>query len=374
MRIGIDVSVLEINQTGSAVYAAGLINALKKIVDKEELVFFSTGHVKDMSATKTIRSRMETLYRDIIWTHLVLLYQTQKWGIDVLHMPANICPLYSYCPIVVTILDITSLLKPQNFPIWYRNYARFFIPLSTKKASVILTISQHSKNDIVKRLNVSSEKIIVTYCGVSDDFKPLYADEIEEVKKKYNIDQFILTVGALEPRKNIIRLIEAYSILRKHGFCLPLIHVGPHGWLCDDIGLYIDKLGLTDCIKFLGHVPIEDLVKIYNAALVFVYPSLYEGFGMPVLEAMACGCPVITSNISSLPEVAGDASILIDPLDIKQIADAIEKVSTDHVLRQQMTHEGIERARLFSWESCARKTLEGYEKAISLINNFKKCK
>lgn len=373
MRIGIDVSVLDINQAGSAVYAAGLINALKKIIHKEELVFFSAGHIRDMSTKKTVRSRMETLYRDMIWTHIVLPYQSQKRGIDILHMPANICPIYSHCPIVVTIFDITSLVKPQDFPPWHRNYARCIIPLSAKKASVILTISQHSKNDIVKRLNVGSEKIIVTYCGVSEEFKPQYADEIEEVKKKYNINPFILSVGSLEPRKNIVRLLEAYSILRSRGFALPLVHVGPRGWLCDEIDLCIKELGLTECVKFLGHVPLRDLVKLYNAATVFVYPSLYEGFGLPVIEAMACGCPVITSNTSSLPEVAGDAGILIDPLDIKQIADAIGRVSTDRALRQQMTHAGIERARLFSWEGCAKKTLEGYEKASSLTTNIK-CK
>ena len=365
MRIGIDISVLNINQAGSATYLSNLLNGLKEIIPDGELKLFSINHHRDMSIQKTFKTRAETIYRDIIWSHFVLPLKTLRAKIDVLHIPANIMPLFSPCPTVLTILDTTVLQTPQYFTFWHRYYSRVFFPLSARKAKNIITISENSKRDIVKQLRISPEKVIVTYLAASKDFKIVSNQEIERVKKTYNLNAFILTVGSLEPRKNIPRLLNAYSYLQKNGFPYSLVHVGPQGWLFDEIYKEVDRLGLRERVRFLGLVPTHDLVALYNAASLFIYPSLYEGFGLPVLEAMACGCPIITSNISSLPEVVGDAGIMVDPHDVAQITHAIESLCKDKQKHTWYKNKGLERAKQFSWQRCAKETLEIYSRAIN---------
>ena len=363
MNIGIDISVLNINQAGSAIYTSNLINELKEIIVEDELFFFTVNHQRDMSLPKSFKLRAETIYRDIIWSHFILPQKALRTKVDVLHIPVNVIPVFPPCPTVLTILDTTVLKTPQNFTFWHRNYSRVFLPISAKKAKIILTISENSKRDIVNQLKISPEKIFVTYLAASEDFKTVSGQEVERVKKSYNLNSFILTVGSLEPRKNIPRLLKAYAYLLKNGFQHTLVHVGPQGWLFDEIYAEVKRLGLNEKVRFLGRVPTSDLVALYNAASVFVYPSLYEGFGLPVLESMACGCPIITSNISSLPEVAGDAGIMVDPYDVSQIAHAIESICEDKKTASWFKNKGLERAKQFSWKRCAKETLNTYSLA-----------
>lgn len=366
MIIGMDTSVINLNQAGSAVYTSNLIEALRNLGCGDEFRLFDIGQTRDMSKSKTITSRLQTIYRDLIWAHTVLPYRTYKSKIDVLHIPVNVIPIFSNCPTVLTVHDTTILQNPQNFTFWYRNYSRLFLPMLAKKAKVILTVSENSKRDIVKQLKIPPEKVVVTYLAASDDFKTVSVRELERVKKCYNLDSFILTVGSLEPRKNIPRLLQAYASLLKKGFQHTLVHVGPKGWLYDEIYSEVERLSLNEKVRFLGRIPLPDLVSLYNAATLFVYPSLYEGFGLPVLEAMACGCPVITSNISSLPEVAGDAGILVDPSDVSQIADSIESVCEDKQKAGLLKNAGIKRAKEFSWKRCAKETLDVYRLAATM--------
>lgn len=364
MNIGIDISVLNINQAGSATYVNNLINGLKEIIPDGELKLFAVNHHRDMSTRKSFRSRVETIYRDIFWTHFVLPQKALRSKVDVLHIPVNVMPVFPPCPTVFTILDTTVLQTPRNFTFWHRYYSRVFLPLSTRKAKIIITISENSKLDIVKQLRISPAKVIVTYLAASKDFKIVSNQEIERVRITYNLNTFILTVGSLEPRKNIPRLLQAYASLIKDGSPYTLVHAGPQGWLFDEIHAEVNRLGLRERVRFLGLVPTPDLVALYNAASMFIYPSLYEGFGLPVLEAMACGCPIITSNISSLPEVVGDAGIMVDPHDISQIAHAIESLCEDKQKYTWYKNKGLERVKQFSWQRCAKETLEIYSRAI----------
>jgi glycosyltransferase involved in cell wall biosynthesis len=366
VKIGFDLTITKINQAGTSVYANSLATALQNLDAENVYQVFATRQQRDMSERKTLRSQMQTIYRDMVWMHVLLPWQVYRTQVDILHMPANVIPMFSSCPTVVTILDMIILQTPQYFTFWHRNYARIFVPLAAKYASMILTISEQSKRDIVRQLNVSPDKVTITYPAASPKFRPVSEQEIAQIRSQYSLGSFILTVGALEPRKNISRLLQAFALLRRSGFSFQLVQAGPPGWFFDGILAEANRLGLQDSVRFLGRVPLDDLVRLYNAASVFVYPSLYEGFGLPALEAMTCGCPVITSNMSSLPEVVGEAGMMIDPYDVQQLADAIQRVLEDKALAQDMRQQGLERASLFSWQRCARETLNVYHQVLGL--------
>lgn len=366
MKIGIDLSIANINQAGSGIYARNLVDALQHLDTDDEYQVFAVKQHRDMARRKTLRTRMDTIYRDIVWTHGFLPWQAYRANVDILHMPANVIPILPSCPTVVTILDTITVQFPRHFTFWHRNYSRLFIPLAAKYATRILTISEHSKHDIVTQLSVVPDKVVVTYPGVSARFRPVSKREITDVKQRYGLNSFILTVGTLEPRKNIIRLLQALALLRKRGCSCHLIHAGPQGWLFDEILAEVHRLELQDTVRFLDRVPLGDLVELYNAASVFVYPSLYEGFGLPVLEAMICGCPVITSNTSSLPEIVGEAGIMVDPYNAQQLAEEIQRVLEDSVLAQEMRQEGMKRASQFSWQRCARETRAVYRQVLEI--------
>lgn len=366
MRIAIDITASRINQAGTSVYINNLIGSMQKLPVGHELCLLEVGHSRDMSQPKTLKARLNTLYRDVIWTHSKLPVLVKKMNCDLLHMPANIIPIIPPHHTIVTIHDTIVIQLPKKFTLWHRNYTHIMMAIAARRAKRIITVSQQSKNDIIKYLNTMPEKVQVIYIAASPIFQPIPSEQIAEVQRKYNLDQFILTVGSIEPRKNLTRLITAFAQLRAHGYPGLLVHVGPKGWLCEDIENLVSQLQLKPYVRFLGYAPIQDLVALYNAAHMFVYPSLYEGFGLPVLEAMACGCPVITSNISSLPEIAGDAALLVDPYNIELLCESMYRVWQDSTLTHNLIQKGFQRASQFSWERCARETLSVYEQVAKM--------
>jgi glycosyltransferase involved in cell wall biosynthesis len=235
------------------------------------------------------------------------------------------------------------------------------LPYAARHAAAILTISECSKRDIVQRLRVPADKVFVSYLAASPNFRPLDLAALETVKQKYGLDQFILTVGTLEPRKNISSLIKAYQQIVNMYPHIQLVHAGPLGWMYADVLTLVKELGLDQQVRFLGRVSEEDLIGLYNAARLFVFPSLYEGFGLPVLEAMACNCPVVTSNNSSLVEVAGDAACLIDPMNIGDIASGMMNILDDANTANELRAAGLKQSAKFTWEKCARVTHSVYE-------------
>jgi glycosyltransferase involved in cell wall biosynthesis len=288
---------------------------------------------------------------------------------DVYHEP-NYVPRPFRGATVTNIFDMSYVLFPQYHP-WKRVQMLRFFEKRMRGADRIITASQSAKGEIVDLLKVPEDKIIVTPLGVSPIYSPIWKDEalFQTVRKRYNLpEQFLLYVGTIEPRKNLERLIEAFGIAkgRLGKTVVGLVLAGGKGWLNNPIYSRVRKLNLQDDVTFTGYVPEEDLPILYNMALAFVYPSLYEGFGLPPLEAMACGVPVITSKASSLPEVVSDAGILIDPSNVDELSDAIFRVVSSKELRESLSDKGIKQASLFTWEKCARETLAVYKECFQL--------
>jgi len=296
-------------------------------------------------------------------------YALSKANVDVVHFPAHWHTQSSAFFLnrsvkkILTIHDLIPLLYPDSYS---RNLAKRWntsLKLIVNRADHIITISQKTREDCIKYLDIPKKDITVTPLGYSNVYHRM--ENIKEVKKyiktNYNLEGYILFVGRVEARKNLTPLIKALYELKKSGLNHKLVIIGGMGWQHEEVLQEIQRLNLEDEVIFPGYIREEDLVKFYNAADLFVYPSLYEGFGLPPLEAMACGIPVITSNTSSLPEVVGDAGIMVDPLDVDALADSMHRVLTDEALQRKLRDKGIARSREFSWEKTARKTWQVYE-------------
>ena len=240
-----------------------------------------------------------------------------------------------------------------------------------RNVDAIVTVSEATKADLVELLGVAPDRISVIPCGISSDFAPLPDDDplLDDVRKRYSLPPaYAITVGAIEPRKNLARLLRAVNLLvtsRPELSDLKLLHVGPRGWLAQDVSHTVAELGLHDRVRFIGYVPNEDLSALYQLARVSVYPSLFEGFRLLVLEAMATGCPVVTSNCSSMPEVAGGAALLVDPMSEESIADGLARVWANDQLRRDLIARGRCRAASFTWEAAARDTVSLYDRILA---------
>ena len=283
-------------------------------------------------------------------------------GVDLYHATNLVMPPLKRAKGVLTVYDLTFMLFPEYHVKGMQAFAsdmRKFVG----RADRIIAISEHTKRDIVELLDVPAEKIRVTLLAADEKFRVLDKDAAQhEVLAKYGIDrEYILYTGTLEPRKNVPALVRAFHMLKREAK-IPhrLVLAGKKGWLYDRIFAEVRELGLEDEVIFTGYVPDDDLPYLYNGADLFAYPSIYEGFGIPPLEAMACGCPVVASNSSSLPEVVGDAGVMVDPHDEAALAEAMGKVLADSALAASLREKGLDRSRLFSWERCARETLEVY--------------
>ncbi|MDY7041901.1 MAG: glycosyltransferase family 1 protein [Chloroflexota bacterium] len=299
----------------------------------------------------------------VAWEQLILPVVLHRQRMDLIHGMAFVAPLLSPCPTVITVFDLSFLRFPDAFRRANRTYLRIFTPLSARHSKRVIAISQHTKRDVIRLLGVPAERVEVVYCGVDEDFYPRPAAEVREFRRKKELpERFMLFVGTLEPRKNVRRLIEAYAQTRDLG--VRLVIAGGKGWLYEDIFATVEQLGLNDEVFFAGYVPAEELPLWYNAADLFVYPSLYEGFGLPPLEAMACGTPVISSNAASLPEIVGEAGLTVAPQDVDSLAAAMRQVLTDQNLHAQLRERGLQQARKFSWGKAARQTAEVYRQAL----------
>lgn len=292
---------------------------------------------------------------------------------DVFFSPTHYAPRFSPVPTVVSVMDLSYLYFPELFNKSDLLQLKSWTKYSVKQARKILTISNSSKDDIIKEYKVASKNVVVTHLGIKEpvSFTP-HIYSMNELQAKYGLsDNYILFVGTLQPRKNIKRLIEAFSKVIKSSIRqaqdknvesqkekdLELVIVGRRGWLYEEILETPKKLGIEDRVKFLENVADDELPYFYKNAICFVLPSLYEGFGLPVLEAMKQGCPVITSNISSLPEAGGDAALYVDPEDIDDIAKKITQLVKDEKLRKELIEKGRAQVKKFSWEKTAKETL-----------------
>jgi len=356
-RVALDVTVAQLGHAGPHVYVTELARALGPLMG-EHLRPIASRLAAPVHARRSAGDQLRTLGRDLWWHQIGVTRAARRAGAALLHLPAGVGPVRRAMPTVLTIYDLNVLRFPQLFRPWFRHYARVVLPRAARSADAIITLSQASKADIVDGLGIAAERVTVVPAGVHPSFAPLAAgsERARDVRRRYGLAaDFVLTVGSVEPRKNLPRLLQAIERLRgRPGTAdVVLVHAGPEGWLANSV-LH------TAGVRFLGHVPREDLATLYGLARVCAYPSLYEGFGLPVAEAMACGCPVVTSNVSSLPEVAGNAAMLVNPGSVEEIAAGIEALWTDEARRQELMARGRRQAAGFTWERAARETAGVY--------------
>jgi len=368
LRVLVDAHMVGAHETGNETY---IVNLLEELAKRPELY---CGAV--ISPDSQIPGRLEDSSLDLIplkstndWLRLAsyLPKISRAWQADILHT-TYISPLIAPCKQVVTVHDVVFKRYPDFFSPRDRILFSTLLPLTLHAVDAVITVSSHARDEILTFYPHLQGKVHVTLEAASSKlFKPINdVRAFERMQSEYEIDaNFILAVGNLQPRKNLSRLIEAFSRIRENGNPLQLVIVGKSQWQSSDIYTLVKKLDLDDKVVFTGYVPDEDLAVLYNMAAVFVYPSLYEGFGLPVLEAMNCGTPVITSNCSSLPEVAGDAAILVDPYSTDAISAAMEKVLNDNKLERDLSVIGKDWSGKFSWAKTAESTMDIYQKIIN---------
>ncbi len=298
----------------------------------------------------------------ILWEQVAL----PLTRMDLLHSMAFVTPLISPWPTVVTVYDLSFVHYPAAFPAARRTYLRLLAQLSCRRAGRVIAISESTRRDLVKQWGLPAGKITVAYPGVGEQFQPLPADRVEAFRARRKLPEtFMLHVGTLQPRKNLVRLIQAYRKLQTD---VKLVLVGGKGWLYQEILDEIERLNLQNDVIMPGYVPADELPLWYNAAAALAFPSLYEGFGFPVVEAMACGTPVVTSNVSSMPEAAGTggkrAALLVDPHDTGALADALDRILVDKALREELQNKGLKQSARFTWQQTAAATVAAYQHVL----------
>jgi glycosyltransferase involved in cell wall biosynthesis len=365
MHIGIDARLVYYSQAGISQYTLRLIQGLAEIDRENEFIILQSRKDKHIIVDKPNFKRVS------LWTpshhrleQCALRVEIAGLGLDVLHSPDFIPPFRRNCKSIITIHDLAFLVYPHFLT---KESARYYsqIDEAVKRTDHIIAVSESTKQDTIRLLGVPENKITVIYESANPIYQPINNHEIlNRTKSKYHImGDFILFVSTIEPRKNLPTLLKAYrQLLDNYKASVKLAVVGRRGWLSEEVSTLVEELKLTNDILFLGRVPVEDLLHLYNAAQLLAQPSFYEGFGLPPLEAMACGTPVVVSNVSSLPEVVGDAGLLVDPEDASELTVAIWRVLTDEALREDLIAKGFKRAQCFSWEKTALQTLELYRR------------
>ena len=366
MRLGFDVTPLCNPPTGVGMYTAQLYTHLARVWKGEVRALAHRPQVWHNGASARVPVDVAPRWplNKTVWMQVILPWQLSRERIALAHFTNSVAPLYTPCPFVVTVHDMSLWLYPQ-FHYSRRLIAmRPLIPLAVRRARAVITVSHSARQDILRILNLPPERVHVIHEAPAPWFRPLPPGPwAERVRQRYGLPEpYILYVGTIEPRKNLVRLLHAFYRLRKeHGIPHHLILVGQRGWKDEAIFLTITQLGLEQDVRYLGYVPRDDLVALYNLADVFVFPSLYEGFGLPVVEAMACGTPVVTSHRGALAEITHDAAEHVDPTSVASIAAGIARVLLDTARAQELRARGQDRARLFDWEKTARQTAALYQ-------------
>lgn len=367
MNIAIDGNEAnEEKRVGIGAYAYQLLLHLYGAYSKHKfIIFLKKQPVRDLPSSTELWQ-----YRVIgpkhFWTQLALplkLYTTK--GLDLIFSPTHYAPRFSPVPSIISIMDLSFLKYPQLFKKSDLLKLTKWTAYSVRQAKRIITISNFSRESIITTYRVNPNKIFVTYPGYNKNiFHQNYTkNEIDKIKNKYQLTNFLLFVGTIQPRKNILRLIQAFNKLQQSFPEYKLVIVGKKGWLFEEIFNEINNKIYRDRIVYLGYLDDSTIAKLYNSSACLILPSFYEGFGLPIIEAMACGCPVVLSNTSSLPEVAKDASVYINPFSVDSIAEGIVKVirSDQNYFREKLISRGLIRVKDFSWEKCALQTLNIFE-------------
>ena len=383
MHIGINAQLLSFSQNyrngGVSRYIRYLLTGLAKNPGKHEYTVFVNGQdvVERLAAQHPQITYIPAPWSEshpaarVTWEQLTLPSLIRQKHIDLLHSPVNVLPrlLPQQCTGVITLHDLAFLRFPSALTRAKRLYHRTFTVRSIRQATSIITVSDSTKRDVIELIGIPEERLQTVYPCIDSRFSNvLTSEEIQVFRQKQGlVDGYLLYLGTLEPRKNIITLIEAYAQLRKtHTIREKLVLAGGKGWLYDAIFERVQQLGLEAEVIFPGFVADAEQALWYNAAAAFVYPSLYEGFGIPVAEALACGVPVVTSNISSLPEAGSGLALCIDPHNVEKLAGALYKALTDEELRQTCRNMAPTVAQQFSTQRMVEQTIRAYERATTL--------
>ncbi|MFA6963140.1 MAG: glycosyltransferase family 1 protein [Patescibacteria group bacterium] len=356
MIIGVDTRELGERKTGKGWY---VYHVLKRMLERDHENTYLLYSNKEIDFPHFKNAKLVKVESGGIGWHFKVNSRLGKDGVDLYWAPTSpIVPAIAKIPTVHTIHDLSNLIFPQTHTWKGILVDKIFTYWAVKRTKKVITISEATQKDILSFYPFAKGKIEITPLGFDQAFKPMTDSEIAPILAEDKLKPgYILFVGTLEPRKNIETILGAFAKLDpKTQEAHPLIICGKKGWLYENIFAKVDQLNLKDKVKFLEHKGLRELPALYNGASVFVFPSLYEGFGLPPLEAMACGKAVIVSNVSSLPEVVGDAGILIEPKDADNLAQNITKILSDNNYRQDLEQRGLRRAKEFSWEKTADQT------------------
>jgi glycosyltransferase involved in cell wall biosynthesis len=366
MKIGINALFLVAGKGGGIErYLRGLLKWLAIIDKKNEYLIFSnkdnTGTFERRENFREIISPVSARIRPakILWEQIVLPFQLKKENVDIVLSAGNIAPKLTFCPSIVIIYDLISFSYPENFSLAEKLALKYLLRRTATVADRIITISESSRNEIKKWLGVSEDKISVVHGGCDENFRK---DHIkgDSIKNKFGVaNGFIFCAASLRRYKNLEGLIKAFSILKKeHRIPQKLVLAGHKEKYFEKLQELVTLLGLQNDVIFTGFITEDELQSLYSSADTIVYPSFYEGFGLPILEAMASGTPVVASNVTSIPEVAGDAALLFDPHDIDEMAEKVHNVLKDENLQKSLISKGLERVKEFTWKRTAEKVLE----------------
>lgn len=372
MHIAIDAHSVGAQLAGNETYAVNLIEALAEIDQANQYTLYVTKRsAVDRFANRWPNFKVKRVlpHTPLVRIPLVLSAELRRNPVDVLHVQYTAPPL-APCAVVATIHDLSFEHLPETFNRRSRAQLRLTVRRTARNAAQVITLSEFSRRNIIETYELDSERVRVTPAAAAPRFKPVANEtELRRIRRTYGIeDDYILALGSIQPRKNLVRLINSYSALAQSQAEIAwpkLVLAGKRGWLEAETIRAAERSAVRQNIRFIGYVPDDDLPALFSGAACFAYPSYFEGFGLPVLEAMQCGAPVIAGNRTSLPEVAGDAALLFDPFDETAIGEALRVVIENPGYRDQLRVKGITRAKEFSWQRTARQTLATYERALS---------
>jgi glycosyltransferase involved in cell wall biosynthesis len=363
--VGFEATALELRQrSGVSHYTAQLLHALVKRESRWQFACLSSRPPACSIPENVLRPDIWRFPNRSLWIQLALPRIVARLKPRICHFTNSLAPLALTCPFAVTLYDMSLFLFPSLQPRRSLWLVRSILPAVARKAAAVITVSHSAKQDILQVLQLPSAKVHVVPGAAAAEFRRIEDPAtLETARRKYDLDApFILAVSTLEPRKNLSRLVAAFRELRRRGGREQLVLAGQFGWHYGPLLRQIETSGCREAIRLLNFVPGEDLPAIYNLARAVAFPSLYEGFGLPIVEAMACGIPVLTSRRSAMAEVGEGAALLVDPLRTEEIEEGLYRLLTDNSLREELIEAGFKRARRFSWERAAAETLAVYEK------------
>lgn len=364
MKIGIDIRCAGGEKAGKGQYTFHLVQHLLELDHQNEYILYCKDKVPGFEQFKNAEMR-EVKSFGPLW-HKKVADDVAREDLDIFFAPSSyITPILIKRPtrVVVTVHDLVAFLYPQNHNKKATFIEKIFLKRAVKRADQILAVSENTKKDLIKRFPIADGKTSVIYCAAGEIYQPVPKESLTNFIQQTNLPKnFFLAVGTIQPRKNYLNLVRAFAKIHPHHPNIHLLIVGGEGWQYEEVYAEIMRHNLNHHIHALGYLSDTGIRNLYNLSLALVFPSFYEGFGIPPLEAMMCGCPVISSSTSSLPEVVGDSAILVDPTSVKEIVDGMAKILHDKNLRDELKEKGLKQATKFGWDKSAAKLLEIFKR------------